>query len=109
MDELVIKFSVSLILTLLFELMVALLWGVRRKGLLLVVLVNILTNPAAVLLSALLGDGRIVRLILEGAVILLEGFYYERYGKGISHGYLLSAAANTISYGLGTAINLLLI
>lgn len=49
--------SASLALTLLLETTAAALWGLRRQNLLLGVMVNLLTNPAAVLLHQLFPDG----------------------------------------------------
>ncbi len=76
---LLMSLSVSLALTLLFELTFAWLWGVRRKGLVLVILMNVLTNPAVVTLhyicTAVLGWNEILPvLILEAAAIIAEGF-----------------------------------
>ena len=58
--------SASLALTLLLETTAAALWGLRRQNLLLGVMVNLLTNPAAVLLHQLF-PGWGVTLVLEGA------------------------------------------
>ncbi|MBQ2505410.1 MAG: hypothetical protein II526_03490, partial [Erysipelotrichaceae bacterium] len=84
MSELSI-FVKPLLLTLLFEAGAALCLGMRnRKDLLLVVLVNILTNPPLVLLSNFLmyylGIGRgqlITYLILEVLVVYIEYRIYK--------------------------------
>lgn len=98
------RFCLSLLLTLLIEGVAARCLHIRKKDLLLVVLVNILTNPAAVLFSMLFGDKKAVQLLLETVVILVEGWYYKKYGKEIRHGYVLSMILNGISYGMGLGI-----
>ena len=73
------SFLTALFLTLAFELLFAWVWGVRKHGLLLVILMNILTNPAVNLLHYfavyLLGWPAFwVILTLEAAVVITEGF-----------------------------------
>lgn len=85
---LVKMFGISLILTLLVELIVAFLFQWRRhKLILLVILVNLLTNPPAVLLSWL---GRLylppsflvpIQLFVELLVIMTEAFIYCRFSR----------------------------
>lgn len=95
-------FAVSLCLTLLLELPVAYAWGLRsRHNLTVAVLVNVLTNPAVVLLHAL----GIPILPLEAAAIAVEGFCYRHCGEDVRRPYLLSLCANCISYGTGLALN----
>ena len=69
---------ISLTLTLLLELAFAWFWGIRSKGLVLVILMNILTNPAVVtfhyLCTAILGWSEILPVfLLEAAAIAAEG------------------------------------
>lgn len=81
-------FAISLVLTVLVEIVVALLFGWRKRHmLLLVILVNLLTNPPAVLICWL---GRIylpplfsapIQLLVELLVILAEAFIYCRFAK----------------------------
>lgn len=81
-------FAVSLTLTLSAELAIALLFRwCKRRLVLLVILVNLLTNPPAVLICWL---GRIylppffsvpVQLLVELSVILTEAFIYCRFAK----------------------------
>ena len=101
MNGLLLRFIISLFLTLVIELVVACLFRVKGKDLLLIVLVNVLTNPAAVLLSAFAGNKRIVQLVIEAVVILIEGWYYKKYSNAIGRGYVFSLMANGISYGIG--------
>ena len=97
-------FAVSLGLTLLLELPFVYLWGLRsRHNLKLAVLVNVLTNPAVVLLHGL----GIPALPLEAAAIVVEGFCYRVRGEKIGHPFVLALCANLFSYGIGLALNLI--
>lgn len=97
-------FAVSLGLTLMLELPVVLLWGVRgRRDLWLAVLVNVLTNPAVVLLHAL----GCPALPLEAAAIAVEGVCYRACGEDIRRPYLLALCANVFSYTAGLLLNLI--
>lgn len=104
--------AVSLALTLLLETGFFLLIGKRsRKDLLLVVLVNIITNPVVVLLYwlALLYTGLnslLVKVVLELFAIVAEGYYYQKYGQSFGRPYAFSAAANIVSFGSGTLLQL---
>ena len=101
-------FAVSLGLTLLLEVPVAYCWGLRsRHDLTVAVLVNVLTNPAVVLLNGLLSAAPwwAVQLPLEAAAIAVEGFCYHHCGEDVRRPYLLSLCANCISYGAGLALN----
>jgi hypothetical protein len=99
--------AVSLILTIVFETGFYLLIGKRnKKDLLLVVLVNVLTNPVVVTLywlATLHTSWSYVVTVtpLELFAVLTEGFYYKRYGQDFSQPYLFSVAANMFSYGAG--------
>jgi len=98
-------FAISLGLTLLLELPLAVLWGVRRRrDIQLAVLVNVLTNPAVVLLHAL----GCPALPLEAAAIAVEGVCYRACGEDIRRPYLLALCANVFSYGLGLVLALIL-
>ena len=103
-------FFVSLGLTLLVEVPVAYCWGLRsRHDLTVAVLVNVLTNPAVVLLNGLLSAAPwwAVQLPLEAAAIAVEGFCYRHCGENIRRPYLLSLCANCISYGAGLVLNVI--
>lgn len=98
-------FGISLILTLVLELPLAFLLGIRGKyGFALVVLVNILTNPAAVLLCRL----GMPQLPVELGVVLAEvavyyGFSRER-GWKIPHPVWTSVVCNVVSWITGMLI-----
>lgn len=99
-----LHFGLSLALTLMLEGIAALLWGLRKKNLLLLVLVNLLTNPAAVLLHALF-PGWAVTAALEAGVVAAEGALYRRLGYGIRRPWLFSLCANGFSFCMGIVIN----
>jgi hypothetical protein len=98
---------ISLVLTLLIEELFVLIIGIRRKeDLLLVLLVNILTNPVVVFLYQaanyyLKADMRIITVFLEAAAIFAEAGYYAKYSRNIRHPLLVSVGANVISFGIG--------
>jgi len=100
---------ISLLLTLVLELAFALLWGVRKRGLLLVLLMNILTNPAVVLLhflcTAFLGwTGFFPVLVLELAAITVEAFCCRGM---IRKPWLFALCINLFSYTAGELLQLL--
>lgn len=105
-------FGVSLALTVAIELAVAYLLGMRTgKNMFLVVLVNLLTNPPAVLCNWLCSlylayYRRIpVQLITETVVVASEAFIYYIFSRDrrwtVSRPVLLSFAANGCSWLLG--------
>jgi hypothetical protein len=102
--------ALSLVLTIVLEAGFFLLIGKRdKKDLLLLLLVNVLTNPVVVLsfwLVALYTDwnARIVLILLELFAVLIEGYYYKKYGRSFRYPYLFSLAANIVSFGTGVLI-----
>lgn len=104
----------SLACTLAFELAYARIFGVKStKDLLLVLLVNVLTNPPVVLLymiSALYTPwGRTpVVAILEVSAIIVEAALYHRFASGIARPACFSIAVNAFSYAMGIIVNTLL-
>ncbi len=93
--------GISLGLTILIEACFALLLGKRGRAMALVVLVNILTNPAAVLVTRLYG---LPVLSAEIWAVLAEGFLYKK-SRDFSRPYLFSICANALSFGLGLLLN----
>ena len=106
--------ALSLALTLALETGFFLLVGKRvKKDLLLLALVNILTNPVVVLsywLAVLYTNWNktLIKIPLELFAILVEGYYYKRYGRDFRRPYIFSLAANMFSFWLGVAIQLLI-
>ena len=105
-------FALSLGLTLILELAVALLCRLRGRDLLLVILVNILTNPAVVYLDmscgALFPNGRdLWQIPLELAAIAAEGFCYARFAADVRRPWMFALVANVFSYSCGLLIQTL--
>lgn len=96
-------YLISLGLTLLLELAVALLWRVRRLDLALVILVNALTNPLVVLLHGLLLPyGVLIHTVLpEIFALATEALIYYRLENGIRRPALFAIVANGFSYTAG--------
>lgn len=96
------RFAVSLGLTLLLELPFVYLWGLRsRHDLTLAVLVNVLTNPAAVFFHTL----GVPALPLEAAVVAVEGICYRFRGENVRHPWRLALFVNVFSYSAGCLLN----
>ncbi|MBR0086586.1 MAG: hypothetical protein IJL98_02475 [Lachnospiraceae bacterium] len=116
MNYYVQMFGISLGLTLLFEMTLAFILGVREKRSLAVVfLVNVLTNPAAVFLSYAVSVYAYrflvpVQLFSEVLVVLIEGIIYNGFdirGRRVKNPFLLSLILNAFSYSAGLLINLI--
>ncbi len=108
--EVLKAFGVSLGLTLVIELTLALLFRVRSKrGLLIVLLANVLTNPAAVFLCMAFGpfSGKLFllfQLLVEAAVVWTESRVYRDFREDLNAAlspFLLSLVLNACSYGTG--------
>lgn len=105
--------AVSLLLTLLFEELFALAWGLRGKRELgLAALVNVLTNPPVVLLyhtaTALWGWNPVAAtVILEAAAVLVEWRCYRAFSEQVKRPFLFALLVNLFSYGAGCVVNLL--
>ncbi|MBQ0042844.1 MAG: hypothetical protein KBS85_05955 [Lachnospiraceae bacterium] len=94
-------------------------WGGAKKHLLriiLILLVNVLTNPVAVYINALCriyfesGLWIIWQLVIELFVVVIEGVIYRSFKGdvfGIKRPFIMSLILNVASYGLGLLINLI--
>ncbi len=101
-----------LIITIVVECGMAIILGYRKRDLLNVLLVNVLTNP---LLNSLviyvnvyygLKWRSITLYTLEVIALLVEGLIYQKYlEKRKLNGYLLSLILNISSYVIGLIIN----
>lgn len=111
-------FGISLMLTIAIELAAALLFGMHmRKNMLLVVLVNVFTNPPAVLCNWLcrlyLPDYHraAVQLAIEAVVITVEALIYSGFARDerwrIRKPVLFSLTANGCSWLAGAALSLM--
>jgi len=102
--------AISLGLTVLFETGFFLILGKRnKKDLLLVVLVNTLTNPIVVLLYWIAyfrtnWNTILIILPLELFAVLTEGYIYKKYAESFKRPFLFSLAANVFSFSLGITI-----
>ena len=101
-----------LAVTLVVEILFALILGLRKKDLLNVLLVNILTNPLMNCIHPLIlfEYGKTAQLIcfiiLEIVVVLVEGFIYKKYlNYSKINSYILSLILNIASCGLGLLLN----
>ena len=89
------RFALSLGLTVLLEIPVAYLWGLRGRALVTVFAANVMTNPLAVALH-LCG---IPQLPIEIGVVIAEGFAYSLHFD--RRPWLLALSSNALSWGLG--------
>ena len=103
---------ISLSLTLIFELGMALILKYRGKDLVNIFLVNVLTNPLlnSVIVAINYYYGLKARficlIIMEIFVVIIEGIIYYKYlNRRKINGFLLSLILNIASYGLGLLIN----
>lgn len=97
----------SLLLTQLFELPFAWLWGAKKKDLLVVMLMNALTNPLVVMWHYSTWDqGFFVCTVLpELAAIVTEAFLLLKFTKDTPHPVLLGVMINLFSYSAGVLFN----
>ena len=112
MNSCFIALGVSLALTLAAELVFALLCRYRGRILVLVALVNVLTNPLVVQTAMLwraysLPGYAAAVAVLELLAVWLEGFLYAKSRLGIRRPYVFSLAANALSFGLGLVLGAL--
>ena len=103
---------ISLLCTLIIEITIAFILRYRKKDLLNVLLVNVLTNPllnsSIVAINYFYGlkIRNICLYVFEVLVILTEGYIYNKYlERKKINGYLLSLILNIASYVIGLLIN----
>ena len=99
-----VALGVSLGLTLVFEGLFALLWGLRGRA-----LVNLLTNPPLVFLVLCWrhfgpAPAWLPVPFLEALAVWVEGRFYKRDGEKVRRPFLFSLCANAFSYGLGLLV-----
>jgi hypothetical protein len=103
--------SISLLITLVVELLFSLAVRLRnRHDLLLICAVNCLTNPAAVFIHYRIlyrtnWNLTITTILLETAVIIAEALLLWRFARAINNPILFSASANILSFSIGKLIN----
>ena len=102
-----ITLALSLFLTLVFEGLFALIWGLRGwREWAVVALVNLLTNPAVVLLyhlsTGLWAMNAVwVTIVLECAAVVVEWRCYKACSCQLKHPFLFALFANVFSYSIG--------
>lgn len=103
---------ISFFITIIIELGIAFFLKYRKRDLLNIFLVNLLTNPLlnSVVVTINFYYGlrcrNIALLFLEIIVFLIEGVIYQKYLNNRKlNGYLLSLLLNISSFGLGLIIN----
>ncbi len=102
------RLALSLLFTLVLESGFAAAAHLRgRRNYLLLLLLNLLTNPPVALLGNLFPHPA-AHLLLETAAVLVEGALYARLGEGMRRPYLFSLGANAFSYLAGLALSPLL-
>lgn len=101
------RLILSLVLTLIFEMLYALGWKVRGKDLLIILWMNVLTNPLVVIFNYFTTDfGYLISTLLpELTAITAEAIILKRYGKNIYFPILLAVCINIFSYVLGVIIS----
>lgn len=103
--------AISLGLTLLFELIFSCffkVWGKRET--ILVILVNVLTNPIVVFCSYmnymhLFMNVIFLTVILEVWAVVTEALLYKKFSRKVTHPWWFSIGANAFSYFIGEIIN----
>ena len=101
----------SLVSTWMLELSFAWICHIRNKhDLLLVILVNFVTNPIVVSLYWMLYrsvDPVLLTIVLETGAILIEALYYRAFSKEVAHPFYFSLMINLFSYLTGLFIQMI--
>ena len=112
LSELPYYMGKCLILTILIEGLIAFILGYRKKDLLNVILVNIVTNPIVVTIPVYFNvkygvfERNISLIILELLTLFIEGFiYFKCLKRKKINPFLLSLILNFSSYFIGIFIN----
>jgi len=100
---------VSLGLTLLLEGLYGLLWRLKdRRDWLLLLLVNVVTNPIVVALYSCVSSQWAFVAVLEVAAVLAEWQVYRRWGRETRPAFLFALCANCFSFFAGLLLNYIL-
>lgn len=101
--------------TIVIEGALAFLWNVRRAAdQLIVLLVNVLTNPLLVSLGYLFlfrfgkTGYNIATAVMEVSVVFVEGWIYKKFLTKQKHPFLLSLSLNAGSFLIGMGLNYLI-
>ena len=112
LSELPLVMGRALIITIIIELIAAIVIGLKKKDLINVILVNIMTNPLVVTVPLYINvkygllERNITLFIFEIFALLSEGFVYSKYLKYKKiNPYVISLILNLSSYLTGVIIN----
>lgn len=100
------KLLLSLALTLILEGAYGLIWGLKaRRDRLLLLLVNVVTNPIVGILYHTVSGHPLFVGGLEAAVVLAEWLAYRSWGQDARPAFLFSLCANCFSFFGGLLLN----
>ncbi len=99
--NLLLSLGISLVATLIIEAGLALLLKKRGTGLLVVLAVNLLTNPVVVLLWKLNPKFPLLLLSMEIGAVVIEGCCYRLFPKHFNRPFLFSFLCNLLSFLIG--------
>ena len=100
--------GVSLFLTLVLEGLFGLIWGVNgKRDWLLLLLVNVVTNPIVVTLHYCVSSAWVFTAVLEVSAVLAEWLAYRKWGRIVRPAFLFSLCANRFSYFCAMLIHML--
>ena len=100
--------GISLLLTLILEGLFGLIWGVKGgRDWLLLLLVNVVTNPIVVTLHYCVSGFWAFTVVLEVSAVVAEWLAYRRWGRSTRPDFLFALCANLFSYFSGLLLNLL--
>lgn len=101
--------GISLGLTLVLESIFGLIWGVKgKRDWLLLLLVNVVTNPIVVTLHYCVSTFWGFTIVLEVFAVVAEWLAYRKWGRTTCPAFLFALCANCFSYFSGLLINLVL-
>ena len=99
--------AISLLLTLILEGIFGLIWGVKGgRDWLLLLLVNVVTNPVVVTLHYCVSSAWVFTVVLEAAAVAAEWLAYRKWGRSTKPAFLFALCANLFSYFSGLLLNL---
>lgn len=109
MWNLLTALAVSLMLTLLLEGLFGLIWGIQGwRDWLLLLLVNVVTNPIVVTLHYCVSRAWAFTAVLEVAAVIAEWLAYRKWGRTTRPAFLFALCANCFSFFSGIIINVVI-
>lgn len=106
--------GISFVLTVLLELMIAKIFRLNGRDMMLTAVANLLTNPAVNAVYYIASGifnifGVWIKLPLEAAAVIAEWQVYKHFGDKIDKPFILSLSANCFSFTVGMILNIILI